>query len=221
MLGVNLDLPIGGQGCIHRCNIIPFFTSTIMSRNTIAEKILLLKLRTAEDPEAFAKLYDIYAKRIYSFVFFKVSNREEAEDITSEVFLKAWRYINEKKKIESFSGLLYRLARNCVIDLYRSNSRQKETLSIDTEMEIELGDSGKWTKDLGEELVNKLEMQKIVSALQKMKQEYREVVTLRYVDELEVTEIAEITGKGHIAVRVTLHRGLKKLKELLNEQQVQ
>ena len=190
-----------------------------MSRNTIAEKILLLKLRTKEDPEAFTKLYDIYAKRIYSFVFFKVSNREEAEDITSEVFLKAWRYINEKKKIESFSGLLYRLARNCVVDLYRSRSRQKEPLSIDTEINIEIGDAGKWQKDLGDELINKLEMQKIVLALQKMKQEYREVVTLRYVDELEVSEIAEITGKGHIAIRVTLHRGLKKLKELLNEKQ--
>jgi DNA-directed RNA polymerase specialized sigma24 family protein len=45
------------------------------------------------------------------------------------------------------------------------------------------------------------------------------VVTLRYVDELEVSEIAEITGKGHIAIRVTLHRGLKKLKELLKEQE--
>lgn len=53
-----------------------------------------------------------------------------------------------------------------------------------------------------------------------MKQEYREVVTLRYVDELEVSEIAEITGKGHVAIRVTLHRGLKKLKELLDEQSV-
>lgn len=189
-----------------------------MSRNTIAEKLLLLKLRTTEDPEAFAKLYDTYAKRIYSFVFFKVSNREEAEDITSEVFLKAWRYINEKKKIESFSGLLYKLARNSVIDLYRSKSRQKETLSINTEIEIELGDGGKWKEDLGDELVNKLEMQKIVGALQKLKQEYREVVTLRYVDELEVSEIAEITGKGHIAIRVTLHRGLKKLKELLSQQ---
>ncbi|MEK7131139.1 MAG: RNA polymerase sigma factor [Patescibacteria group bacterium] len=191
-----------------------------MSRNTIAEKLLLLKLRTTEDPEAFTKLYDIYAKRIYSFVFFKVSNREEAEDITSEVFLKAWRYINEKKKIESFSGLLYRLARNCVIDLYRSRASHKEAFSIDAGIGIgiEIGDAGKWKENLGEELVNKLEMQKIVQALQKMKQEYREVVTLRYVDELEVSEIAEITGKGHIAIRVTLHRGLKKLKEILAQQ---
>src|SRR3989344_3829133 len=160
-----------------RCNIIPFFTSTIMSRSKFSEKLLLLKLRATED----------------------------AEDITSEVFLKAWRYINEKKKIESFSGLLYRLARNCVIDLYRFRSKQKETLSVDAEIGIEIGDAGKWKENLGEDLENKVEMQKVVEALQRMKQEYREAVALRYVDELEISEIAEITGKGHIAVRVTLH----------------
>lgn len=182
-----------------------------MSGGKISEKILLFRLRTKNDPEAFAELYDIYARRIYSFVFFKVSSREEAEDITSEVFLKAWRQINEKKKIDSFSGLLYKVARNCVIDLYRSKSKNKEFLSVDDEMTMELGDEERWKKDLGK----RLEAEKIIQVLQKLKQEYREVVALRYVDEMEISEIAEITGKGHIAIRVTLHRGLKKLKELL------
>lgn len=188
-----------------------------MSRSTVNEKILLLKLRTNEDPEAFVKLYDTYVKRIYSFIFFKVSNHEEAEDITSEVFLKAWRYINEKKDIESFSGLLYKLARNSVIDLYRSRSKQKESLSIDSEDGIEVVDTHSWKANLSEDLETKIEMQKVIEALQKMKQEYRELVTLRYVDELEISEIAEITGKGQIAIRVTLHRGLKKLKEILEQ----
>ncbi|HSR88844.1 MAG TPA: RNA polymerase sigma factor [Candidatus Udaeobacter sp.] len=189
-----------------------------MSRNTVAEKKLLLKLRTKQDPEAFAELYDLYVKRIYSFVFFKVSSREEAEDITSEIFLKAWRYINEKKEIESFSGLLYRLARNGVIDLYRAKSKQKESLSVDSEMGVEVVDAQTWKANLSEDLENKLEMQKIISALQKMKEEYKEIVTLRYVDELEISEIAEITGKGQIAIRVILHRGLKKLKEIMTQQ---
>jgi len=101
-----------------------------MSRSKLSEKILLFKLQAKEDPEAFAKLYDIYARRIYSFVFFKVGNREEAEDITSEVFLKAWRYISEKKEIESFSGLLYKLSRNCIVDLYRKKSSHKESQKI-------------------------------------------------------------------------------------------
>lgn len=172
------------------------------------ERKLLYKLQSKRDTEAFAQLYDLYAKRIYRFVFFKVSTHEEAEDITSEVFLKAWRYINDKKEIESFSGLLYKLARNSIIDLYRSKSRQTEVLSIS---EIEIGDAGRWSRELGE----KIETQRIIAALKKLKEEYRETVTLRYVDGLEIGEIAEIIGKGKIAVRVTLHRGIKKLKEFL------
>ena len=56
-----------------------------------------------------------------------------------------------------------------------------------------------------------------LKGLKKLKQEYQEVITLRYVDELEIEEISAITGKGKIAVRVTLHRALKKLKELTGE----
>lgn len=183
-----------------------------MSGNKIKEKILLYRLFAKQDPEAFAELYDLYARRIYRFVFFKVSNHEEAEDITSDVFLKAWHYIREKKKIESFSGLLYRLARNCIIDLYRLKVKQKKTFKIDDAAAgLDIADGGSWSEALG----RKLETQSIIQALQKLKQEYREVITLRYVDELKISEIAEITGKGKIAVRVILHRGFKKLKELL------
>lgn len=186
-----------------------------MSRNKISEKILLFKLRTKKDPEAFAKLYDIYARRIYSFVFFKVANREEAEDISSEVFLKAWRYINENKEIESFSGLLYKLARNAVIDLYRSKASHKEVFSVDDEGGENLQNKETWQIGFEEKIGEKLEVQKVIKALQSLKQEYREIVTLRYVDEMDISEIAEITGKGHVSIRVTLHRGLKKLKQLL------
>jgi RNA polymerase sigma-70 factor (ECF subfamily) len=186
-----------------------------MSRNKISEKILLFKLHTKKDPEAFAKLYDIYARRIYSFVFFKVASREEAEDITSEVFLKAWHYINEKKSIESFSGLLYKLARNSVIDLYRSKAGSKEIFSIDDEDGENIQSTEGWQIGFEEKIGQKLEIQKIIKALQSLKQEYREIVTLKYVDEMDINEIAEITGKGHVSIRVTLHRGLKKLKELL------
>lgn len=186
-----------------------------MSRNKISEKILLFKLHTKKDPEAFAQLYDIYARRIYSFVFFKVANHEEAEDITSEVFLKAWRYINEKKSIESFSGLLYKLARNSVIDLYRSKTSHKEVFSIDDEAGENTQGKESWVIGFEEKIGEKIEVQKIIKALKNLKQEYREIVTLRYVDELEVSEIAEITGKGHVSIRVTLHRALHKLKELL------
>ncbi len=180
--------------------------------NVIKEKLLLYKIYTKKDTQAYAELYDLYVKRIYRFVFFKVGSHENAEDVTSEVFLKTWQYLiggsDAVSEVKSFSGLLYRIARNSIIDFYRARANKNETpLNEDTDV----SDSGRWYGELG----NKLETEKIILTIKKLKQEYQEVLTLKYVDELEIKEIAEITGKGQIAVRVTMHRALKKLKEIL------
>lgn len=180
-----------------------------------SEKILLYKLRLKNDPESYAKLYDAYVEQIYRFVYFKVSTKEEAEDITSEVFLKAWHFVQEKQEIKNFKALLYKIARNSVIDLYRRKSAKPESyLEDQLEKGFEPGDSGEWLRKETEQIDSKA----ILKALKKLKQEYQEVITLRYVDELEINEIAEIIGKGNVAVRVTLHRALNKLKEILKEE---
>ncbi len=182
--------------------------------NFLTEKILLYRIFTKKDPEAYAELYDLYVQRIYRFVFFKVSNHENAEDITSEVFLKAWQFLitnsEEQPEIKSFSGLLYKIARNSIIDFYRSRAAKPE---VTLDENIEVTDEGKWY----DELANKMETGKIVEAIKKLKQEYQEVLTLKYVDELDISEIAEITGKSQLSVRVTMHRALKKLKQILGD----
>ena len=66
-------------------------------KTRIEEKLLLYKVVTQKNPDAFAKLYDFYIEPIYSFFFFKLSNREDAEDITSEVFLKPWDYLRHPR----------------------------------------------------------------------------------------------------------------------------
>ena len=177
---------------------------------SLSEKLILYQLQTKHDPESYALLYDKYVKQIYRFIYFKVSSHEEAEDLTSEVFLKAWHYVQEKKEIKSFSGLLYRTARNSIIDLYRKKSSKPEEKMNE---EFEQGDRGEWYAKIN----TKVEAERVVAALKKLKQEYQEVITLRYIDELKVEEIAEIVGKGSIAVRVTLHRALKKLQDLLEK----
>lgn len=190
---------------------MPFLTSTKMS-SKISEKLLLYRLQSKQDPDAFAELYDLYVKRIYRFVFFKVSGHEEAEDITSDVFLRVWNHLSEGKEIKSFSGLLYRTARNCIIDLYRSRSYQANPLLLSELPEgIEPSDLG----EAAEKIAAQGGAEEIIKAIKKLKQEYQEVLTLKYVDELNIAEIAEITGKGNIAVRVTLHRAMKRLKQIV------
>ncbi|MSU75539.1 MAG: sigma-70 family RNA polymerase sigma factor [Candidatus Magasanikbacteria bacterium] len=175
------------------------------------ENKILYRLRTAPNPDDFGVLYDTYVKQIYRFVYFKVGGHEEAEDIASEVFLKAWHYIQAKKEVKSFRGLLYSIARNCVIDLYRARALRPEVLMGE---EIEASDAGNWEK----EFQNKDESQAVLTALKKLKQEYKEVITLRYIEELEIHEIAGIIGKSRVGVRVTLHRAIKKLEEMLGRQ---
>ena len=182
-----------------------------MSGAKYNEKKILYQLRANPNPEDFAVLYDTYVKQIYRFVYFKVASSDEAEDITSEVFLKAWHYVQAKKDINSFRGLLYRMARNAIIDLYRARANKGEVVLSE---EMDIGDAGNWQAEI--EL--KSDMESVVAALKKLKQEYQEVITLRYIEQLEINEITEIIGKGNVAVRVTLHRALKKLEELLPDQ---
>lgn len=182
-------------------------------KDAINEKLLLYKVRIKKDPEAYGLLYDLYVKKIYRFVFFKINSREEAEDLTSEVFLKAWNYLaeNSEQEIRSFAGFIYRIARNLVVDFYRERAKRSAESPLEVVAEILLaGNVG-----VHERLAVDGEMDAILKALKKMKQEYQEAVLLHYIEELSTGEVAQILGKSQISVRVTLHRALKKLKELL------
>ncbi len=177
-------------------------------KQKIKEKILLFKVRTKRDPEAFGELYDMYVERIYRFVYFKISNKEEAEDITSDIFLKVWNYLidNQDKEIQSFAGFVYRITRNAVIDFYRERAKKTEC-SIEN-LVIVSDDKTLQNIETSQEVVQLLE------TLKKLKQEYQEVILLRHVEELSISEISEILSKKKTNVRVILHRATKKLKEL-------
>ena len=178
------------------------------------EKLLVHKVQENKDNEAFGELYDLYIEKIYRFVFIKLSNKEEAEDITSDVFLKTWNYLIADKKqfeIKSFSGLIYRIARNTLVDFFRHKSVRRE-YGIET-----LEDIGE-DSELIEKIDVKHEVDNIMHVLKKMKREYQEIILLRYIEELSIAEIAEILEKRKTNVRVTLHRALKILKELLSKE---
>lgn len=181
----------------------------------IRDKIWLFRLSVKKDPEAFGKVYDEYVNRIYRFIYFKVSSPEEAQDIASETFLRAWQYIQEGKSIKQLSAFLYSIARNLVIDHYR-----RKVLSLNAE-EAETAGLFSDKVDHKVDLKNKIETNRdfssLLIAMKKMKEEYREIVQLKYLDELSVGEIAEILGKTKGAVRVTLHRASKTLREICDQ----
>lgn len=180
-------------------------------RGSLKEKQLLYRVCVKHDPEAFAELYDVYVRPIYRFVYLKLSNKEDAEDVTSDIFLKAWHYLlksqEEDKTVDNFRGLIYTIARNRIIDIYRDRARRQEC-PIHTVEEI-IVSAGPI-----QELEYQEERGELLNTLRKMKQEYQDVIYLRYIEGLRMREIASILGKSSTSVRVTLHRAMKKLKEL-------
>lgn len=175
----------------------------------IKDKILFRQLKK-KDKDAFVKAYDSYFDDIYRFVYFKAGDRETAEDLTSSVFLKAWDYVqnNSISDYGTLRALFYKIARNLIIDHYRKKSVQME----DRFDYIDIVDKD---QDLQQQIDVKMGFARVSEKIGELKDEYREILILRFVNELSVSEIADILEKENGNVRVTIHRALNALKDLM------
>ncbi len=174
------------------------------------EQILVHRLYNERSAEAFAELYDRYVQPIYRYIAFKVRTTTEAEDITAEVFLKTWEYVQRReKKIDNFRAFLYNLARNAVVDYYRRLARQEvtrdheEMAAFPAPVETQIVTIVEQGSDLAT----------IEQALRGLKDEYREILILRYIEDYPIVDIARIMDKSRGAVRVSLHRAVNALRE--------
>lgn len=172
------------------------------------EKLLLYRVYD-RDPAAFGELYDMYAPRIYRFVYFKVQTEDVAEDITANVFLKCWEYIQRReKRIASFRAFVYQMARNNVADYYRERAKLNEA----TQTHEELDQLPALHPSLATLVEKDSDLETVNQALGGLKDEYREALLLKYVEEYSNRDIAKILDKSNGAVRVTLHRALEALR---------
>jgi RNA polymerase sigma-70 factor, ECF subfamily len=184
----------------------------------LEEKLLLKRVMKGEK-EAFAEVYDFYVVKIFRFVYLKTSSKETAEDITSEVFMKCWKSIQSKQdlkdvdrsEMETIGPLLYRIARNTIIDFYRKN--QRLTVEIDDDMKDRIADQ---RQDISSELNLKQEIEDLMDSIRQLKDEYQEVLILKFVEDLPNSDIARITEKSEGSTRVLIHRALKSLEKALN-----
>ena len=174
------------------------------------ERNLITEAKGGE-AEAFGRLYDYYLPMIYRFILLKVGHREEAEDLTHQVFLKAWQNMsNYSEKGFPFSSWLYRIAKNSIIDHYR---RAKPSTNIDDLVNIEELIS---RPDIGK-IDEKEELAKIMKSIGKLKETEKDVIIMRFVEDLSVKEVSDALNKSEGAVKVIQHRAIKKLQELLQK----
>ena len=164
------------------------------------------------DSSAFGSLYDHYQPMIYRFVAVKVGRREEAEDITHQVFMNAWQNMKRyRHRGHPFSSWLYRIARNQVIDHYRSHKEQVSLEQVDVE-----AFSVSWSAQ--SDLPFKMELERVWKGIRTLKQDYQDVVVLRFVEDLSLKETAAAMKKTEGAIKLMQHRAIRELKKLLGEE---
>jgi len=174
----------------------------------------IIKNAVKGEASAFGALYDFYHSQIYRFVFIKVGRREEAEDLTHQVFMNAWTNIRSyKHRGFPFSSWLYRIARNQVIDYYRTRKGDVSIEQVDPEYFVAPVSAH---FDLG----NKMEMDRVMLAIKELKPEYQDVIIMRFVEELSVKEVASAVGKSEGAVKLLQHRAIKELRDCLKIEEV-
>lgn len=163
------------------------------------------------ESSAFGFLYDHYQPKIYRFVLLRVGRREEAEDITHQVFLHAWQRVGEYRLLGfPFSSWLYRIARNAVIDHYRT---RRDHVAIE-EVEIEESKSPEHDADVA------LQIARVRTALLGLKEEHQDVIVMRFIEELSIKEVASILDKTEGAVKLLQHRAMKELQKRLDAERI-
>jgi len=168
----------------------------------------LLNLASNGDREAFGLLYERYISKIYSYIYYRTGNRNDAEDLTERVFYRALRHIvNYDNRGLPFSAWLYRIAHNLVANWYRDNSRRKE---IQLEDGVFSTDSHNYPE---QELLFTEEHQIMLEIVQSFPPERQQLLFLKYVEHLSNAEIGRIMGRTEGAIKSLYHRTLIALRE--------
>ncbi len=165
--------------------------------------------------QAFGILYDAYYGKIFSYALRRVADVPLAQDITSEVFLKALRGISRFKwQNLHFSAWLYRIAGNEIADFYRSARRQR---CLNAELSYSMGDADEGAEQELTRLEAELREQKLLLKMQRalsaLPANYQEVIALRFFEKKQLKEIGEILDKKEETVKTLLYRGIAKLRE--------
>ena len=145
---------------------------------------------------------------LYKYVYIRCGyNRELAEDITQDIFVKAWEKRSTFNPSKStLKNWIYVIARNHLIDTYR-----KKKISVKS------FDEDIYVKDLNISVEDEAVVSDILRNLDRLKEKEKEVIVLRYVQDLEIEDIAKILGKSKNTTKVMIHRAIKKLKYIMNK----
>lgn len=171
--------------------------------------------RAKEEREAFEALYSKYLRKVYTYVYYRVGNVDDAEDITESVFLHALVHLERyQDRGIPFSAWLLRIAHNLVANWHRNGKRRR---MLNLEGAEPLHDP---SPSPDEKMEREEEVEALRAALRELPEERQQALILRYAEGLKHKEIGEIMGKSTGAVKVLVHRSLISLHRSLSGKEV-
>ncbi|UCD08085.1 MAG: RNA polymerase sigma factor [Dehalococcoidales bacterium] len=183
--------------------------SEITQEDTDLEIVNLVTQAIDGNVEAFGELYTYHVKKIYRYVYYQVHSKERAEDITQEVFLKAWKAIGScKGKEKTFSSWLYRIAHNLIIDKLRKSQKQ---LAHEAELPEDI-------RDTADGMEISLEQRDLLQVIDVLSPSQRQVILMKFIEDMDNQEIAETMGKSTGAIRILQMRALETLRKTLSKE---
>jgi len=176
---------------------------------TDSDERLLIE-RAKRDAAAFGVLYERYVDRIYNYVFYRVGDTQDAQDLTARVFYRALAHMDEyRDRGAPFAAWLYRIAHNLVANFHRDKSRRREVRLDDAVTLVEKSDGPDRLAEKNEE------RNFLLNAIRQLPGERQELLILKFVEELSNAEIGRILGRSEGAVESLYHRTLIVLRDEL------
>ncbi|GAB4422664.1 MAG: hypothetical protein Kow0031_00680 [Anaerolineae bacterium] len=166
------------------------------------------------DPEAFGQLYELYVEKIYNYVYYRIGNHHDAEDLTAKVFYRALNHVpNYNNKGVPFAAWLYRIAHNLVANWHRDNSR-RQVVGLE---QVTVSGERQESPHRAAERANEREL--LLAAIQQLPPERQELLTLKFIERMSNAEIGQVMGRSEGAIKSLYHRTLVALKDILGEHQ--
>lgn len=167
----------------------------------------------AGEGRAFGDLYRRHGEKVARFVRFRVRNRESAEDLTQEIFVRALRGLSDLKNRERFGPWLMRIAHNLVCNFYRNTANRPSTTSLDADP-----DEGEpvvvvATDDPGPDIETRITAAQLLDRAGGLPESQQEVLSLRFVAGLSLKETADLMGRSENAVKQLQYRAMVELRD--------
>ncbi len=153
--------------------------------------------------EIFIRAYGDYEKSLLRRSLFKVGDKALADDLVQTTFLKTWEYLVKRGNIDSMKAFLFNVLNNLIVDEYRKEKPVSLDVLSEGGFHVEIDDS--------EQLFNIIDGKNAIMMIPLLSEKYRKVITMRYLEDLPLKDIALATNQSKNTVAVQIHRGVEKL----------